>query len=152
MYILPAVKSNSQISRGRGIGGLATLWKRSLTKYVSRVDCSSHRLLATKFSFPGGSVLVLNAYFPCDPQNVTFDDTELIELLVEIQLIIERSQCLHVVLAGDLNCHFERHNKFTNTIRSFLTNMNLVVDPQKQVPVHNFQRQFFMPFSQMKSS
>ena len=38
MYIVPAVKSNSQISRGRGSGGLATIWKRTLTKYVSRVE------------------------------------------------------------------------------------------------------------------
>ena len=31
MYIVPAVKESSQISRGRGSGGLATIWHKSLT-------------------------------------------------------------------------------------------------------------------------
>ena len=67
MYIVPAVKSKSQISRGRGTGGLATLWKRSLTKYVTKVECKNSRLQATKFDLPEGSILIFNAYFPLRP-------------------------------------------------------------------------------------
>ena len=43
MFIVPAVKSNSQISRGRGKGGLATIWNKALTKYVSKLDCENYR-------------------------------------------------------------------------------------------------------------
>ena len=78
MFIVPAHKDNFQVSRGRGSGGLATLWNKSLTKYVSKVKCSSYRLQATKFSFPSGSLLILNTYFPCDPRTINFDDEELL--------------------------------------------------------------------------
>ena len=35
MHIVPAVKTNTSISRGRESGGLATIWKKALTKYVN---------------------------------------------------------------------------------------------------------------------
>ena len=106
MFIVPAVKNCNQISRGRGAGGLATIWKRSLTKFVSQASCKSSRLQATKFDLPSSPLLVINAYFPCDPQNDSFDDTELINLLAEVKSIIENNQFYNVVIAGDLNCHF----------------------------------------------
>ena len=37
MFIVPAYKETKQVSRGRGKGGLATMWKKSLTKDVSKV-------------------------------------------------------------------------------------------------------------------
>ena len=41
MYIVPAVKESSQISKGRGSGSLATIWSKSLTKFVSKQNCVS---------------------------------------------------------------------------------------------------------------
>ena len=52
MFIVPAKEDNSQVSRGRGKGGLAILWKKSLTKYVTKVDCKNARLQAVKFQLP----------------------------------------------------------------------------------------------------
>ena len=77
MYIVPAFKDNLQVKKGRGKGGLATLWDKPLTKYVHRVSCLNYRLQATRFDFPFGRLLLLNTYFPCDPQSVNFDETEL---------------------------------------------------------------------------
>ena len=36
-------------------------------------------------AIPGGSLLLLNTYFPCDPRNNNFDDTELVGLLGDIE-------------------------------------------------------------------
>ena len=36
MFIVPAKKDPTQVNRGRGVGGLAIIWKRSLTKYVEK--------------------------------------------------------------------------------------------------------------------
>ena len=41
MYIVPAHKDNNQVNRGRGKGGLVTMWKKPLTKFVSKVPCSN---------------------------------------------------------------------------------------------------------------
>ena len=63
MFISPATKSDSYVSRGRGSGGLAILWNKKLTKYVSKVGSSNSRLLATKFCFPEWNFLLINTYF-----------------------------------------------------------------------------------------
>ena len=88
MYIVPAHKDKNQVSKGRGKGGLATLWDNKITKYVSKIKCENFRLQATKFNFPNGPLLILNTYFPCDPRTANFDDTELLKLLTDIQTII----------------------------------------------------------------
>ena len=106
MFIVPAKKNNSQVSRGRAKGGLATIWNKTLTKYVSKANSDNYRVQATKFSLPRGGILVINAYFPCDPRTDNFDDTELISLLADMKSLINQSQCTNVLLAADLNCHF----------------------------------------------
>ena len=98
-----------------------------MTKYVSKVACDNFRLQATSFNFPNGSVLLINTYFPCDPQKDSFDDTELLNLLADIQTLVAQSQCAHVLIAGDLNCHFNRYNRFTYTVQEFMEEINLIL-------------------------
>ena len=52
MFIVPAFKENKQVTKGRGKGGLTTMWEKSLTKYVSLVKCTNFRLKATQLNFP----------------------------------------------------------------------------------------------------
>ena len=59
MYIKPAYKPDNRVCRGRAKGGLATIWHPSLTKYVSKINCENFRLLASKFSFPSGTILII---------------------------------------------------------------------------------------------
>ena len=75
MFIEPATKDNTQVSRGRGKGGLAILWNKKLTKYVTKVKSTHSRLQAMRFQFPANSLLVINVYFPCDPRSNNYDDT-----------------------------------------------------------------------------
>ena len=127
MYIAPAHKNTSQVSKGRGKGGLATLWDRSLTKYVSKVPTESFQLQGTKFSFPSGSFLLLNTYFPCDPRLQNFDETELITLLAEIRQVMLRENCSNNLVLGDLNCHFSRKNAFTALIQNFFNDLSFKI-------------------------
>ena len=120
MFIVPAAKDTKQVSKGRGKGGLVTLWNKSLTKYVSRVSSSNFRVQATKFTFPEASILVINSYFPCDPRVENFDDTEILNTLAEIVSIARRTDCPNIFLSGDLNCHFSRNNRFTNMVQNCL--------------------------------
>ena len=92
MFIVPALKSNSQVSKGRGKGGLATLWDKNLTKHVSQIKCASFRLQVTKFTFPSGSLLLLNTYFPCDPRVNNFNEDELLTLLAEMKEIMNNER------------------------------------------------------------
>ena len=127
MFVVPASKENKQVSKGRGRGGLATLWDKSLTKYVSQIKCSNFRLQATKFSFPSGSFLLLNTYFPCDPQQANFNENELLNVLVEMKNIMEQEKCVFNLVLGDLNCHFLRQSGFTKIIENFFQDLNFKV-------------------------
>ena len=93
MVIKPAIKDNKQVSRGRGKGGLAIIWNKSLTKYVSSVESRNERIQAVKFEFPTTSVLIINAYFPCDPRTANYDDTEIVDILVEVQSLAHHRIC-----------------------------------------------------------
>ena len=125
MFIVPAHKDNNQVSKGRGKGGLATIWSKKLTKYVSKIQSNNYRLQATKFNFPNGPILVINTYFPCDPRTLNFDDRELMTLLTDIQNIIQQSSLTNVWLAGDLNCHFLRNTTFTKLVKDYFLEIGL---------------------------
>ena len=119
MYVVPAHKDNSQVSKGRGKGGLATCWDKGLNKYVSKVPTSNFRLQATKFDLPSGSFLILNSYFPCDPRTSNFNEDELLTLLGDIRALIEAQECSYNLVVGDFNSHFERQTNFTSIIQTF---------------------------------
>ena len=127
MYIVPAYKSSAQVCKGRGKGGLVTMWKKSLTKYVSQVPCSNFRLQATKFTFLNSSLLVINAYFPCDPQVDDFDDNEILAALADIEVLIRQAQCSDILLAGDLNSHFSRQTRLTNLVKDSFDDQGLLI-------------------------
>ena len=127
MFIVPAYKENSTVCKGRGKGGLATIFDKKLTRYVSKVKCNNFRLQATKFSLPDGPLLVINAYFPSDPRTDNFNDVETLTLLADIRLAIVESNCRNVLLAADLNCHFMRNNRFTNMVKDQLEEYGLFI-------------------------
>ena len=127
MFIVPARKDNTQISRGRGVGGLATIWKKYLTKYVEKTKCDTSRLQATKFNLPDCPILVINVYFPCDPRSANHDFVELIELLGDLESLIKNVDLTNVLLAGDLNCHFNRNSNFTTIVQNWLNESNLQI-------------------------
>ena len=127
MFIVPAVKDTSQVSRGRGRGGLATMWDKAFTKYVSQIKCSNFRLQATRFNFPSGSFLILNTYFPCDPRVNNFNEEELLTLLAEIKNIMYGQACVYNMVLGDLNSHFSRQTHFTSIIKNFFNDINFLI-------------------------
>ena len=127
MFIVPAHKDNNQVTRGRGKGGLATIWDRKLTNYVSKVKTENFRLQATKFNLPSGPLLIINTYFPCDPRTDNFDDRELLTLLSDIQNTVLQSDCNRVWLAGDLNSHFQRQTRFTNLVKEYFEETRLYI-------------------------
>jgi len=103
---------------GHGKGVLPTMWKKGLTKYVSKIKCHIFRIQATKFIFPNAELLVLNLYFMVDSQNNNMNDLELLSLLGGIDRILFITECKNVLLVGDINYDFSRPTHFVH-IRTF---------------------------------
>ena len=141
LFIVPAVKDTNQVSKGRGKGGLATLWDKNLTKYVSQVKCSSFRLQVTRFDFPSSSLLILNTYFPCDPRVSNFNEEELLQILAEMRNIMNMQACSNNLVLGDLNSDFMRQTHFTTIIENFFNDINFVLfwENPDQAPDYHIQ-------------
>ena len=88
---------------------------------------TNSRLQAMKFQFPANSLLVINVYFPCDPRSNNYDDTEIFNILSELNIVIKRGMSNNVLMVGDLNCHFERQSQFTETIKDYFDTLNLKI-------------------------
>jgi hypothetical protein len=131
MYIVPAQKPNDSVSRGRGKGGLAILWKKYLTKYVSKVPCSNFRILAAKFSLPSSSLLRAD----------NFDETDLLERLDDLGTVVKDSNCRNLLWTGDLNCDFSQNTRFVEIVQHFISDLNLMVfwsNPNESIQTVDF--------------
>ena len=87
-FILPATKSIANINSGRPSCGLALIYSKSISKYVTHLSCpGSNRVQAIKVCTPADTFVFINVYLPTDPRVNNFDDTTLIQALQDIQYI-----------------------------------------------------------------
>ena len=66
------------------------------------------------------SVILFNCYFPCDSRNVNYDDWELQKCLRDINNVSNAHPNHSILIAGDLNCYFQRNTPFVNSIRDWV--------------------------------
>ena len=122
-FIIPASKSNNCVSSGRPSGGLGILWKKSLNDNIKLIKHpDSLRAQAIKIC---GNYLLINSYFPNDPQTVNFDDFQLLKCIEDVRWFINSYPNHKVIFAGDLNLDLSRNTRFANIMREFFLNCNL---------------------------
>ena len=69
----------------------------------------------------------MNTYFPADPQTgANFDDTELQQVLAEIDLMLEKESYTDVIWCGDLNWDMSRNSAFAEIVKGFIDRKGLV--------------------------
>ena len=124
-YVIPAYRPKCQDS-GRAKGGLTQLSLKNKNVRKDRIVTKSWRIQAQLLNLPTTRLLWINAYFPTDPQIVNFDDTELLEVLTEIEMIMDGTDFDDVMLNGDLNWDMERKTTFSNIVSSFFNRIGLV--------------------------
>ena len=123
-YVVPAYRLPGTDS-GRGRGGLAQLSLKNTAVARARMATKSPRLQAQLLTFSTCTVLWINGYMPCDPQLQTFDDTELLTTLGEVESLVTANTGCEVVWAADLNYDMRRNNHFTRTVAGALERMGL---------------------------
>ena len=101
-----AVDISSTILIGRPYGGTAILYRKHLAPYITFVEYLDSRLTAVIFSSAIGPILVCSVYMPTDYN----DECSLImyqDVCAKIQACFDDSDCVQVLIIGDLNCHSE---------------------------------------------
>ena len=123
--VIPGVRAPEQ-DVGRAKGGLAQLINIKYQIKATRVVTKSFRIQAQILKLQHVSVLWINSYSPTDPHTVNFDDTELLELLSEVENILDSEDYDHVIWNGDLNWDPRRRTGFAMTVANFVERIGLV--------------------------
>ena len=124
-YVMPGHRAKGQDS-GRPKAGLAQLSRKDLDIRRDRIVTKSYRIQAQILNFSNTRLLWLNTYWPTDPQNATLDDSELLEVLAEVETIMDNAQYDDVVWHGDLNWDMSRNTEFANIMQRFVSKIGVV--------------------------
>ena len=127
VFSIPAVKNNNQVHRGRPSGGLSLIYHQSLCKFATQMRVpNSTRVHGLKLNLPHSPMLVINTYFPNDPQTVDFDDGELLRTLEDIKYLInEIDDTYTIIMMGDLNTDFRRNTTYVDIVKDFCDEVNI---------------------------
>lgn len=110
---------------GRPKNGMFIAVPEHLKEIAKDVSPPSDRLQSLTLKFDACTILLLNTYFPTDPQITEFDDTELQVLLAQIKDTIEDNDFDQLIWTGDMNTDFNRNSAFVNLVDEFIAEHNL---------------------------
>ena len=128
VFALPALKSNSQIGKGRPSAGIGFLIKNDLAPHAKRlISPKSNRVQGLQLTIGEKSIVYINGYFPVDSQQANMNVTQILECLQDVRYIMDLcdDNCSYVLM-GDLNADFSRNTVFVDVVKTFLVNNNLV--------------------------
>ena len=77
-------------------------------------------------NFPNSRLLWINSYLPNDPLTVNFDDTELTDVLAEVEQIMDKTDFDDIIWNGDLNWDMARNSGFSLTMDRFMKRIGLI--------------------------
>ena len=124
-YVIPGSRPPGQDS-GRASGGLAQLTRKEIGIKKDRLQSKNYRIQAQVLNLPGGRLLWLNTYFPTDPQLAgSYDDTDLQEVLAELESILTNNNYTDLVWGSDLNWDMTRNTYFANRVKEFVARLGL---------------------------
>ena len=108
-YVIPAYRSPGQ-DTGRAKAGLAQLSRRGLQIKKERVITKGYRVQAQILNLPSSRVLWINTYLPTDPKLIgEYDDTDLREILAEVEGVLAGTIYDDVIWGLDLNWDISRN-------------------------------------------
>ena len=117
-YVIPAVRAPDVI-QGRAAGGLAQLTRKDVDVYSERVSTDNSHLQAQVLHFPTCKLLWVNVYMPDDTRAArgNFDDTKLVRILSDIEMIMDRAVFDHCCVQGDWNFDPSRRSGFAEIVK-----------------------------------
>ena len=104
--------SSSHIQLGRPYGGVAIIWDKNINKYIQSIDTESKRVAAVLFTNATDKLLFITVYMPCDTGvcDVNRAAEDFYDVLTEISRIVHVYDEYEVVIGGDFNSAYIRHN------------------------------------------
>ena len=119
---------NHNLLQGRPYGGLAFLWKQSLSPSIKCVtDYKSKRICAVTIECANIKLLLINVYLPVDNYSKTVASDEFIDVCDVIEYLSSRYDDHTIIIGGDFNCDFERANANDQYMTNMLERLNMTL-------------------------
>ena len=98
-FLLPATKKNNAVYSGRPSGGIGIFWIKSMNnsvRIIKHPDSSRVQGIELLNKF-----IIINTYFPTDPNVVNFDDLELLKCIQDIKWYMDKYSHHEFIIAGE---------------------------------------------------
>ena len=93
-------------TKGRPSSGMFIAFPDKLKNYITDVSPGHWRVQAAMLKFSTRNILLINSYFPTDPQSPNSDYSDLLETIAVIKRIMDINEYDHVIWTGDVNSDF----------------------------------------------
>ena len=123
IFIKPAVVNGHD--KGRAKNGMFIALPSTVKNQVEDISPDFYRVQVLKVCFKTSSCVIVNSYFPCDPQTPGKEDPELLETINSIKSVLNRTEFSLIIWAGDINADFIRRTNHTEAVQEELDEMNL---------------------------
>lgn len=110
---------------GRPKNGMFIAVPEEIEALVKDVSPNNWRVQAITVSVPNNRLLILNTYFPTDPQVNDFDTGDFLSTLATIDEVIKQNQFDNLIWGGDINADFMRKTFFTKNVDNFISQASL---------------------------
>ena len=118
---------DTDVLQGRPYGGLAVLWRKSLSTNISFIHCEEKRLQPLVLSLKNKkTVFICNVYFPIDNRCVATVCDTYAATLDSLEICMHENLHDYILLGGDFNTDFTRCNAHANYLKEFLQRNMLV--------------------------
>jgi endonuclease/exonuclease/phosphatase family metal-dependent hydrolase len=132
---ISAMDAGCQVLRGRPHGGLAILWRKTLSG-CKVVKMPTRRLMSLHIDNRQHSMNLINVYMPCDH---TDNLDEFLELLSYLRTAIDESDAPYVSMIGDFNANTLATNAlFANELRRYCRDESLSISDTSFCPADTF--------------
>ena len=124
---ISGIDHTTHIIRGRPHGGVAILYKKSISSIVTYIKSTNRRVCGINIKLDNISMVILSIYMPCDTYLAHIVNEEYIECIDYIESIFNTTMCNYFIGAGDYNTSFSRLNAQTTYLKDFIQRNNLAV-------------------------
>ena len=115
----------SDHDKGRAKNGIIIAVPNSVKNQVEDISSDFYRVQVLRIQFKIPSCVLVNSYFPCDPQAPRREEPELLETLNSIKSVLKNTEFTSVIWAEDINADFVRHTNHTEAVQEVLDKLNL---------------------------
>ena len=118
---------DNKILQGMPYGGLAIFWNKTLAHQVKPIETKCDQITGVLLTLSDNSiVLIINVYLPVDNRSMCQLSDIYEQCIGELECVLNELEYHHVVIGGNYNTDFSRHNAQSGYLNNFIERNNML--------------------------